>query len=797
MAALYGISFNTLAEQADSKIIAVTQADGSELNIRRWGDEFSHGWETEDGFSVIKNDKTGLWYFAQANKDGELISSVTRVKKGASKREASKSLRRGGKAKQRIDQRRKQAHNKNAFSRANIDGDGAVSGGHASSLSKTTISGTINVPIMLLNFSDTRSSNSRNDFNDFLFTDDKGLTAYYDEVSYGKLNIQGGSTGVIDWVQLPENHQYYGKNNSAGYDENIGVMIGDALDIADANVDFSQYADENQDCAVDLIAFVYQGNGEHQAVGESNDIWAHKYSMYYLETEGDGDGKYETNDACPSDRSKNMVINDYFVAPELSTAGGRANVGTFAHEFGHVFGLPDLYDTNGSTDGSNAGGGDWTLMASGSKTGPTRDGESPAHISAWGKYMLGWIDPVKVNGTDLSDFELRESASNAEAIIFENPNNKNEYFIVENKNQRGFDAYNPGTGLLVWHIDDELAAPGSNFQTQGSVNTVSCDLGYQDCSNYHNGVSVASADYYYDMEHDYNDGDEHDTFGSDGDGGSSEYGSSKDWDTEFASNSEVNSNWWDNSTSDFSMSNISAKGNTMTFDLGEGGSGGDGGGTTPPTGDDLVLENGSNETISASSGESVVASIEVPTGVSNLVISIDHNDGGDADLYVNYGSVSDISSADCFLNTSSATEVCDEGEFGVTKAGTYYVTVKGYSGKSFDNVTLSASYDTDSGGTGGDTETSYDVDVANGSYQHFEIQIPSGTSSVSIDLDKNGGSAMLLVKEGAEASARDYDERDTGGNTVTLTNPASGTWFIAIRGRSSGVSNGTLTVITQ
>ena len=802
MASLYSLPFNALAEPADSKVISVMQSDGSELNIRRWGDEFSHGWETEDGFSVVKDPKTGFWHFAKTDSNGELVSSEKRFKKGEKKREASKSLRRSGKAKQRIDKRRKQAHSKSVFAREMIDGDGAVSGGHASSLSKTTIQGTINVPIMLLNFSDTNSSYSRSNFNDFLFNDSKGLTAYYDEVSYGKLNIQGGSSGVIDWVQLPESHQFYGKNNSSGYDANIGVMIGDALDIADANVDFSQYADENQDCAVDLIAFVYQGNGEHQAVGSSNDIWAHKYSMYYLETEGDGNGEYVTNDVCPSDSAKNMVINDYFVAPELSTAGGRANVGTFAHEFGHVFGLPDLYDTNGSTDGANAGGGDWTLMASGSKTGPTRDGESPAHISAWGKYMLGWIDPVKVNGTNLSDYELRESANNAEAILFENPANKNEYFIVENKNQRGFDAYNPGKGLLVWHIDDEIAAPGTNFQTQGNVNTVSCDLGFQDCSNYHNGVSVVSADYYYDMEHDYNDGDEHDTFGSDGDNGSSEYGSNKDWDTEFASNDEVNSNWWDNSTSDFSMTNISSKGDIMTFDLGDGGDGGTGGGGTPPSGGDLVLENGSSEIISAAANESVVAAIDVPTGATNLVVSIVHNNGGDADLYLNHGSASEESSADCFLNTSSSNEVCDESEFGATQAGTYYATVKGYNGTSFDNVTLSASYDSDSsgGGTGGGSNGSvstYDVNVANGEYQHIAIDVPQNTSSLVIDLDKNGGSAMLMLNQGSEASARSYDERDTGGNNITLTNPASGTWYIAVRGRSSGVTNGTLTVVTQ
>ncbi|QBG37337.1 M6 family metalloprotease domain-containing protein [Litorilituus sediminis] len=549
-----------------------------------------------------------------------------------------------------------------------------------------------------------------------------------------------------------------------------------------------------------MIAFIYQGNGEHQAVGSSNDIWAHKYSLYYLEQEGDGNGKYETDDTCPADPRQNMVINDYFVAPELNTAGGRAHVGTFAHEFGHVFGLPDLYDTNGSTDGYTAGAGDWSLMASGSKTGANRDGESPAHISAWGKYMLGWIDPVKVNGTNLSGFELNESVNHAEAILFENPANRDEYFIVENKNQRGFDAYSPGRGLLVWHIDDALAAPGDNFQTQSGVNTVACDLGFQDCSRNHNGVAVVSADYYFDMEDDLNDGDEHDTFGSDGDGGSSEYGSSQDWDTEFAANAEVNSNWWDNSASEFSMTNISAKGDTMTFDLGDGGDG-DTGGTPPATGE-LVLENGSSEIIQAESNDSVLASIQVPEGASNLVISIEHHSGGDADLYVNYASASDSSSADCFLNTSSAVEVCNESEFGATKAGTYYVVVKGYNDRAFENVTLSASYDVegdDSGNGDGSTgsQTSYDVNVSNGEYQHIPLDIPANTSKLTVDLDKNGGSAMLMIKQGSEASARSYDARDTAGNNITLNNPAAGTWYIAIRGRSSGVSSGQLTVIIE
>ncbi|QBG37335.1 hypothetical protein [Litorilituus sediminis] len=144
MTTLSSMPFTAKAEPADTRLISVTQADGSKINICRWGDEFSHGWETEEGYSVIKDEKTGLWFFAEQDGNGDLVSSSQRVKKGE-KRAKSKALRRSGKAKQRNQQRRKQAHNKNVFSREHIDGNGAVNGGHASTLSKTSIQGTINV----------------------------------------------------------------------------------------------------------------------------------------------------------------------------------------------------------------------------------------------------------------------------------------------------------------------------------------------------------------------------------------------------------------------------------------------------------------------------------------------------------------------------------------------------------------------------------------------------------------------------------------------------------------------------
>ncbi|MCJ8321159.1 MAG: collagenase [Colwellia sp.] len=96
--------------------------------------------------------------------------------------------------------------------------------------------------------------------------------------------------------------------------------------------------------------------------------------------------------------------------------------------------------------------------------------------------------------------------------------------------------------------------------------------------------------------------------------------------------------------------------------------------------------------------------------------------------------------------------------------------------------------------TGNGNQESYPVNVGNGDYQHIAIEVPAGTNSLTASLDKNGGSAMLMLNEGSEASARTYDDRDTGGNEVSINNPSSGTWYIAIRGRSSGISNGELVV---
>jgi M6 family metalloprotease-like protein len=129
-------------------------------------------------------------------------------------------------------------------------------------------------------------------------------------------------------------------------------------------------------------------------------------------------------------------------------------MGVFAHEYGHGLGLPDLYDT----DKSSKGTGDWDLMAGGSWNKVSRGGDRPAHLSAWCKYKLGWVNPTVVIGK-LENEQISAASNQADVyrLLTGSPGTGGEYFLIENRQQSGFDEGLPGAGLAVWHIDESKA----------------------------------------------------------------------------------------------------------------------------------------------------------------------------------------------------------------------------------------------------------------------------------------------------------------------------------------------------
>ncbi len=216
-----------------------------------------------------------------------------------------------------------------------------------------------------------------------------------------------------------------------------------------------------------------------------------------------------------------------------------------------------------------------------------------------------------------------------------------------------------------------------------------------------------------------------------------------------------------------------------------GGGGGGGGG-------DPVLENGvAQSNLSASTGNALNFTMEVPAGASNLSFVMSGG-SGDADLYVKFGSAPTSSSYDCRPYKSGNNESCD---FASPSAGTWHVMLQAYS--SFSGVSLTGSYDEPAGGGGdgvlenGVAETG--LAGAAGEELRFTLEVPANAVDLSFVMSGGSGDADLYVKFGAAPTTSSYDCRpyQSGNNeSCDFATPGAGTWHVMLRGYSafSGVS---------
>ena len=301
--------------------------------------------------------------------------------------------------------------------------------------------------VLLVDFSDNPHTYNPQDFQRLLFSKgEMSLRDYYEEVSYGRFTIDGDVEG---WFRLPYPYSYYvGDTFGIGsYPRNAQGMVVDAIKAADLLIDFSLY-DEDKDGYVDNIFIVHSGRGAEET-GSNRDIWSHKWQL----STPDGPGAYNTQDG--------VKIDVYTTEPERFK-DGLVTVGVFCHEFGHILGLPDLYNTENQ---DYVGPGRFSLMSAGSWNG-SPEGSSPSHLCSWSKYTLGWIEPLALeNPGDIMNraslpcveynpvvYRLLPNPNGAD-WSFDNPG-QGEYFLIENRYRTGFDKGLPGSGLLILHIDE-------------------------------------------------------------------------------------------------------------------------------------------------------------------------------------------------------------------------------------------------------------------------------------------------------------------------------------------------------
>lgn len=234
---------------------------------------------------------------------------------------------------------------------------------------------------------------------------------------------------VFGPVTLSKPMSYYGANDWYGNDLHPEQMAYEACMQLDDVIDFADY-DSNGDGKVDNVYIFYAGYGEASG-GGANTVWPHSWSL---------------TSAGVSLVLDNKQIDHYACSNEKETGSMYDGIGTFCHEYGHVLGLPDLYATRYTSAFTP---GDYSLMDGGSYN---NDSRTPPALSAYERYELNWLTPKPLLVTD-TVVVLPHIMNTNQAYILTVGKNLNEYYLIENRQQTGWDEYIPGHGMLIWHID--------------------------------------------------------------------------------------------------------------------------------------------------------------------------------------------------------------------------------------------------------------------------------------------------------------------------------------------------------
>lgn len=255
---------------------------------------------------------------------------------------------------------------------------------------------------------------------------------YFDSQSNGLFDL---TFDVMGPVTVSEPMKFY-----AGKDglENVHEMIIEACKLVDDQVKWSDY-DWNDDGYVDQVYVMYAGKGQADGGGYYT-IWPHEFELSSaLSPDGFWPGE-------PL-KLQDMKIDTYACGPELNGSGNRDGIGTLCHEFSHCMGLPDFYDTR--EGGDNYGMITWSLMDYGCYNG---DGYVPCNYTGYERWFCGWIEPIElVADTVVTD--MKSQADYGDVFIIYNQARHNEYLILQNIQQKGWDAKAYGRGLLVMHVD--------------------------------------------------------------------------------------------------------------------------------------------------------------------------------------------------------------------------------------------------------------------------------------------------------------------------------------------------------
>lgn len=309
--------------------------------------------------------------------------------------------------------------------------------------------GTITIPVVLVNFQDVKfkinkpkeafdqlfNSDTQANFGNGNYLNHGSVAKYFRDMSKSKFTPKFKVYGPVT-VDQPETH-YGGKNENDNKDENPWQLVKDALKLVEDQVtedDIKSFCSDGK--TIDCVYIVYAGLGQNDG-GDGTTVWANCST-----TGGATLGGKEVRWYTMSGELSPVKIKD-------STIPVVNGLGVICHEFSHSLGLPDMYPTAKSAYLNNQEMEYWDLMDGGEYT---YAGFRPTAYTAFEKEQMGWQVDIKTLDSDKSVTMTTSTEQGGTAYKIVNPLNDKEYLMLEYIQQKGWNTYLYGNGLLVYHV---------------------------------------------------------------------------------------------------------------------------------------------------------------------------------------------------------------------------------------------------------------------------------------------------------------------------------------------------------
>lgn len=432
----FGAAANAVPAKKLQKVITLT--NGTQVSVELRGDEYLSWWEGTDGTA----------YRATADENVFEAFDLEAQKPAAAARRA------------RTEQGRvaRLARVKNSLKGAD-DKMRGLGGDHI------TYKGVKKGLVVLVDFKNKKFADGhdleyyKNVINGKDFSDEEegyvgSVRDYFLAQSNGQFELD---FDVVGPVTMKNNYGYYGNDGAYQKDEKVYEMIKEASDGIQDKVNLKDY-DWDGDGEADQVFFLYAGLGQASG-GSAGTIWPHESELRYWPC---GVLSYSTG-----------KINTYACANELQpeTQGSSryisAGIGTICHEFSHCLGFADMYDTTG---GGGYGMSVFDVMDQGSYNG---NGFVPCNYTAFERIYAGWVEAIELE-SPATVKDMKSVSDYGRPFIMYNYKNTNEYFLMENRQNTGWDKGLYGSnGLLIVHVN-YVPSRWANNSVNSSAEKIQC-----------------------------------------------------------------------------------------------------------------------------------------------------------------------------------------------------------------------------------------------------------------------------------------------------------------------------------